>query len=148
MLTDEEQQSLLAKATGNDPTSAAILWTLILREEIADSVALAWLRHVAARIVTNVVNCEEEHSSRRADGALRAVGLSGRVNRTRWLEQFAEFIEEHDPSWTNKAAAQAVPLVEEDPLDPTTPYDPNNAERVIQRTRAEIRKKLRVPPKE
>lgn len=145
MLTNEE---LLERATNNDATSAAILWVRISRGEIADAVSLAWLRHVAEVVVDEVVNCQEEHSSRRTDGALRAVSLSGRIKRTRWLEEFAAYVEELAPDMTHKSAAQVVPMVEENPLDPTAPYDPDKAERVIQRKRAELRKKLQVPPEE
>lgn len=152
MSTNEEPQTLLEKAMSNDATSAAILWAYISRGEVADSVALAWLRHVAPRIVTDVVNCQEEHSSRRADAALKAVGLSGRIQRTRWIEGFAAFVEEHAPDMTHESAAQVAPMMEMDPINPAAPYDPAKAKRVIQRVRAPLRKrtrkKLRVPPKE
>lgn len=146
-------QTLLEKAMGgNDATAAATLWAYISRGEVSDAVALAWVRHVATRVVTDVVCSKEARKARRADAALKAVGLFGRVNRTRWLEEFAVSIETDDPSFTHKLAAQVAPLLEGDPIDPKAPYDVGKAERIIQRKRADVRKgarkKLQVPPKE
>lgn len=157
--TDEEKE-LFKKASGNDPTSAAVLWTRLAEGSVSNETALAWLRHIAPRIVDDVVNFQGDHASRRTDAALRAIGLSGKKRRIQWLEEAAEMIESSVPELTDKEAAQLIGMIETDPLNPSGPFDADKAEGQVRRARQAIhkrqgtrrrrgtRKKSQVPPKE
>lgn len=82
----------LQAAIGGDTTAAAEMWRRIAASQADDTEALAWARHVAARVTSEVINADIDSSNRRAEAALKAIGFCGRIDKNRQLRTDLEHI--------------------------------------------------------
>lgn len=82
-------------AEKGDAVAAAELWRLIAAGKVPERVALAWLMNVATQVEIKVLDADLL-PNRRADAALKAIGLEGRLtdpNRklVEYITDLAEF---------------------------------------------------------
>lgn len=129
------EQKLFNEATTGDATSAANIWKKIASGHASDELTLAWARHVAASVVEKVIENREDNANRRAEKALPAIGLAGRIDHLRDLkaaiehhEHWNDDLEPGEPKTTDQDIADSVddlyPILDNGEPDPN--WKPKN----------------------
>lgn len=94
---------ILQHSLAGDATASAALWRAIDAGEVDDATTVAWARSVAAQVVSKVINPEIQ-ANRARENARAALGLEGRINRDRELEDLVMLLPDATPSSIANAA--------------------------------------------